>query len=59
MKRSEMIETIAIAINTAYGRDWNDLELPMQIMDIQVATHVLNQIEQSDIYDPCYDLEQE
>lgn len=41
MKKSEAVKAIAIAMNQGYGRDFNDLEYPMQIMDKQVSYLIL------------------
>lgn len=52
MKRSQMITTIAIAMNSGYGRSFVDLELPAQIMDKQVAAFILQSMEQAGILPP-------
>lgn len=46
MKRSEAIETIAKAKNAAYGINWEDLEYPSQLIDLQVAAYILHMLEE-------------
>lgn len=52
MKRSEAIEAIAKAKNAAYGINWEDLEYPLQLMDLQVAAYILHVIEEAGMLPP-------